>query len=231
MSSKIITPWSSISDMALGLMMVFLFISVSYAYQISKQVGVVENQNEKISQIVGEYHDYHRLIYEDLVDTFGHKLEGWDAEINENDLSFRFNNPAVLFEVGSSEITPEFELILQEFWSEYVIIMKKYDSIIREVRIEGHTSSDWGGFDIHTAYFKNMELSQSRTRSALERCYLYTLEPDLEWVRSKVTANGMSSSRLVTDARGFENAAQSRRVEFTVVVDSDKRLEEISREL
>ena len=50
-------------------------------------------------------------------------------------------------------------------------------------------------------------------------------------MRSKVTANGMSFSRLAVDSAGFENPAASRRVEFTVIVDSRATLEEIGRAL
>ena len=230
LNNKLSAPWSSISDMMSGLMMVFLLISVSYAYQVSKQSVVVKKQNERISEIVGEYEDYNRLIYEDLVATFGHRLDEWDAEIDEQSLAFRFNNPVVLFQPGKSNITIEFAEILQDFWPNYITIMKKYDQVIREVRIEGHTSSEWAGSTIDESYFNNMALSQSRTRTALEKCYLFTPVDDLAWVRSSVTANGMSFSKPVFTSSGEEDFVQSRRVEFTVVVDSQQKLDEISKE-
>ena len=230
LNNKLSAPWSSISDMMSGLMMVFLLISVSYAYQVSKQSVVVKKQNERISEIVGEYEDYNRLIYEDLVATFGHRLDEWDAEIDEQSLAFRFNNPVVLFQPGKSNITIEFAEILQDFWPNYITIMKKYDQVIREVRIEGHTSSEWSGSTIDESYFNNMALSQSRTRTALEKCYLFTPVDDLAWVRSSVTANGMSFSKPVFTSSGEEDFVQSRRVEFTVVVDSQQKLDEISKE-
>jgi outer membrane protein OmpA-like peptidoglycan-associated protein len=217
--------------MMAGLMMVFLFISVSYAFQVTNQAVELEVQTERISEIVGEYQDHRRLIYTDLVGKFGDRLDGWDAEIDEDTLAFRFRNPAVLFQPGSADITPAFAEILQEFWPDYINIMIKYDSVIREVRIEGHTSSEWTGTSIDESYFNNMTLSQSRTRTALEKCYWYTPMSNLVWVRSTVTANGMSFSRLVVDDRGQEDPQRSRRVEFTVVVDSKKKLDEISREL
>ena len=230
-NSKLSAPWSSISDMMSALMMVFLLISVSYAYQVSKQSIVVTTQNERISEIVEEYEDYHRLIYEDLVTTFGDRLEGWDAEIDASTLAFRFTNPAVLFQPGQSHITLEFAEILQEFWPRYITIMKKYDQVIREVRIEGHTSSEWADSNIDESYFNNMALSQARTRTALEKCYLFTPSQDLAWVRKSVTANGMSFSQPIFSASGVEDFPRSRRVEFTVVVDSHQKLDEISREL
>jgi len=232
------TPWSSISDIMSGLMMVFLFISVSYAYVAAEQSKTLEEQaeqlreqNEQISGLVMEWEDYNRLIYEDLNSEFGDQLEEWNAEIQQDTLSIRFKDPQILFAAGKSDISPKFREILHDFWPRYVGVLQRYDDSIREVRIEGHTSSEWGSASQDDSYFRNMALSQSRTRSALQTCYGFTPEPLLSWVRNNVTANGMSFSKLVVDPRGIEDVEQSRRVEFTIVTDSFTRLKEISEEL
>ena len=233
------TPWSSISDLMSGLMMVFLFISVSYAYQVTKQSETLRQQselltqqNEQISDIISEWEDYRILIYRDLQEEFADELSEWDAEIDEETLAVRFNDPSLLFEAGRADISPEFAFIIKNFWPRYVGVMLKYESVIREIRIEGHTSSEWSrSTNLNESYFRNMELSQERTRAALEKCYYTTPPEHIEWVRNNVTANGMSFSRLVYNTDGTENAQLSRRVEFAVVVDSFKKLLEISEEL
>tara|TARA_Y100001970_G_scaffold292757_1_gene435665 strand:+ start:1468 stop:2181 length:714 start_codon:yes stop_codon:yes gene_type:complete len=232
------TPWSSISDIMAGLMMVFLFISVSYAYQVAEQAAVLKEQSERLTQqnqeittLVSEWEDYNRLIYEDLQREFGEQLIVWNAEIEQETLSIRFKDPELLFRAGRSDISPKFQQILADFWPRYIAVLAKYDDVIREVRIEGHTSSEWGDADIGSSYFRNMALSQSRTRAALQSCYSLTPEINLPWVRSNVTANGMSFSKPVLNDDGSENALQSRRVEFTIVVDSHTKLKEISEEL
>ena len=232
------TPWSSISDLMSGLMMVFLFISVSYAFQVKtqserliEQSEQLTEQNDQITSIVSEWEDYRILIYSDLESEFGSDLIDWDAEIDEDTLAVRFNNPALLFAAGRADISPEFDKIIQDFWPRYISVMSRYDSVIREVRIEGHTSSEWGSASLDDSYFRNMALSQSRTRAALQKCYLYTPDDRIEWVRSNVTANGMSFSKLIYSDDGTENSQLSRRVEFTVVIDSFKKLQEISEEL
>ena len=232
------TPWSSISDIMSGLMMVFLFISVSYAYVAAEQAKTLEEQadqlreqNEQISSLVVEWEDYNRLIYEDLIAEFGPQLATWNAEIQQDTLSIRFKDPEILFATGRSDISTKFREILQDFWPRYVNVLQRYDGSIREVRIEGHTSSEWGSVSQDESYFKNMALSQSRTRSALQACYMFTPAELLEWVRGNVTANGMSFSKLVIDEQGLEDVQQSRRVEFTIVTDSFTRLKEISEEL
>jgi outer membrane protein OmpA-like peptidoglycan-associated protein len=117
-------------------------------------------------------------------------------------------------------LKPAFKDILNDFFPRYVRILRspKYRDAITEIRIEGHTSSDWiGGASPDDAYLHNMELSQARTRSSL----LYVLmlsqvRGDVDWLRRLVTANGLSSSRPILDAFGNEDAARSRRVEFKI---------------
>lgn len=231
MRKKLATPWSSISDLMSALMMVFLFISISYAFQVSKQAQELAKKSEKIDEITSDYAEKNLAIYNDLVKSFSSRLSEWKATIDKDTLTFRFNDPALLFEPGSAELTPRFVIILEDFWSEYVTILSRHSASIREVKIEGHTSSEWANATLDESYFNNMGLSQQRTRTTLEQCYASTPDKDKKWVRTYVTANGMSFSRLIKDATGLEDKSRSRRVEFTIVVDARSRLNKIMGEL
>jgi outer membrane protein OmpA-like peptidoglycan-associated protein len=73
-----------------------------------------------------------------------------------------------------------------------------------------------------------MELSQARTRSTL--AYVLSLPADQQqvaWLRKYVTANGLSSSRLILDGKGAEDVARSRRVEFRIRTDAETRIAKI----
>jgi len=111
----------------------------------------------------------------------------------------------------------------------HILTTSKYRDSISEVRIEGHTPRiglAWPSAG--DAYFLNMELSQARTRSTL--AYVLNLPADREqvaWLRRFVTANGLSSSRLIVDNKGVEDVARSRRVEFRVRTDAETRLAKI----
>ena len=77
----------------------------------------------------------------------------------------------MLFSSGSAELQPKFKEILNDFFPRYVAILsnEKYVNDIEEIRIEGHTSSEWRvEVPAEQAYFNNMELSQNRTRKVLE---------------------------------------------------------------
>jgi outer membrane protein OmpA-like peptidoglycan-associated protein len=216
--------WIPLSDLMTGLMVIFLLIAVSYMMQ-------VEADAARIKDVAVAYSEIKDALYEDLNREFQKDLPKWKAQLLKNDLSIRFSEPEVLFATGSSELKPEFQRILQDFFPRYVRILTspKYRDSISEVRIEGHTSSDWNGVvTAGDAYFLNMELSQARTRSTL--AYIMSLPADQEqlaWLRKFVTANGLSSSRLITDEKGLEDVARSRRVEFRVRTDAETRLAKI----
>ncbi len=97
-------------------------------------------------------------------------------------------------------------------------VLNKFQDMIEEIRIEGHTSSEWGrGTPENEAYFNNMALSQERTRAVLKfAIMLDAVQPFREWVFKNVTANGLSSSHTIRTRNGSENARASRRVEFRV---------------
>jgi len=230
-SKKLQTPWANISDMMAGLMMVFLFISVTYSFQVNQQSNEIQSKNQKISQIAGTYTDNRAQIYSSLNSSFSAKFDDWNATLDKDTLTLRFDDPALLFKPGSDQLTDRFKSILAEFWPEYVNILSKHSNDIREVKIEGHTSSEWANSKLTESYFNNMSLSQKRTTTTLEFCYELTPSSGRKWVRSFVTANGMSFSRPVINAEGNEDTIKSRRVEFTIEVDSNSALDEILGEL
>jgi outer membrane protein OmpA-like peptidoglycan-associated protein len=216
--------WIPLTDLMTGLMVIFLLIAVSYMMQVEADAARIKN-------VAIAYSEIRDALFEDLNREFQADLPKWKAQLLKTDLTIRFSEPEVLFATGSSELKPEFQAILQDFFPRYMRILtsKKYRDSISEVRIEGHTSSDWNGVGSpEDAYFRNMELSQARTRSTL--AYVLSLPADrgqVAWLRRFVTANGLSSSRLILDEHGNEDVARSRRVEFRVRTDAETRLAKI----
>lgn len=231
-SGRFKSPWISISDMMTGLMMIFLFISVSYSYQINEKSKDVTEKQENIADIVQEWKDYKKVIADDLHKEFDKDLKKWDASIDDDNLSFRFESPEVLFKAGKSQVTPLFDEILSDFWPRYISVLNRHDYYIREIKIEGHTSSEWSSsVTREESYFLNMQLSQDRSRNVLHACYSNTSKIFKEWIISSITANGFSFSRLMYDEEGNEDIDKSRRVEFTIMVDSETKINEISDKL
>ena len=215
--------WMSISDMMSGLMVIFLFISISYMLYVNVE-------KEKIQEIAVTYNRLKDDLYKDMYNEFKGDLPGWGAEIDRETLSVRFQAPEVLFERGDETLKVKFENIVNDFFPRFVSIITnpKYKADIEEVRIEGHTSSEWEGAAgaRDDAYFMNMELSQNRTRSVLR--YILTLPSiDKDWIKGKVTANGLSSSRPIVDGDGKEDKDISRRVEFRIRTNAENSIVKI----
>lgn len=214
--------WIPLADLMTGLMFLFLLIAITYMVQ-------VEQQAARAHRIAVLYEQTRVDLYHDLDREFHNDLPRWGAQLYQ-DSTIRFTEPDVLFDTGSAELRPRFTAILNDFFPRYVRILRstKYADEVTEVRIEGHTSSQWAaGMPRKEAYINNMALSQERTRSVLEYVLaMPTLSSSEEWLMSKVTANGLSSSHLI-EVKGREDALQSQRVEFRVRTDADQKIQSI----
>jgi outer membrane protein OmpA-like peptidoglycan-associated protein len=215
--------WLTVSDLMAGLMMVFLFIAIAFMRHASIE-------RDKIKDVAVAYQENQVMIYEDLMNEFSSDLEKWKATIDNETLSFQFNSPEVLFDTGESTLKSEFEDILADFIPRYLSVLNRFRDSIDEVRIEGHTSSEWGvGTHPDDAYFFNMALSQNRTRSVLNYTYI---QSDLNrneqlWIKSTFAAVGLASSRLKYSEDGREDKEASRRVTFRVITNADIQIRRI----
>jgi len=217
--------WIPLSDLMTGLMVMFLLIAVVYMMR-------VEAESSSIKEVAIAYNQVRDELYADLESEFQADLPKWKAELNKADLAVKFTEPEVLFASGSSALRPEFKSILDDFFPRYIKILTsdKYRGSVTEVRIEGHTSSEWyNGATDRFAYFQNMALS--RTRAVLQ--YVYGLKDSAthqKWVKSKFAAVGYSSAHPILDKFGKEDPGRSRRVTFKVVTNAELQIRKIIQE-
>lgn len=215
--------WIPLADIMTGLMMMFLLIALIFMIKVQADTA-------KIKHVAVLYDQLRVQLYNDLENEFHSDLPKWGATLNK-DLTLRFREPDVLFDTGQHELKPRFKAILNDFFPRYVKILRetKYKDSVEEIRIEGHTSSFWkGNTSPEEAYFSNMELSQARTRSALEYVLsIPSVVSERDWLRSRLTANGLSSSKLIFEKNGREDPDASQRVEFKVRTNAEARIAEI----
>ena len=201
--------WESISDIMTGLMMVFLFISLAFLFELKLETS--------------GYAEIKQQIYVDLCNEFKEaELEQWGAEINRETTAICFKSPDIHFAKGDSNPSPKYQAILKDFFPRYIAVLnqEKYQGKIAEIRIEGHASREWKG-DPSTdeAYFYNMRLSQERARNVLQYLFLLPeVKEQKEWLRGTMTANGYSYSHA-----GEDNEF-AKRVEFRVVTEAENKL-------
>lgn len=217
--------WIPLADLMTGLMMVFMLLTAAFMLRVEQTTTMV----------VKEYEETKADMLRALQQEFEKDLEQWNAELL-GDMTIRFKDPTVLFATGSAELKPQFRRVLNDFFPRYVrlITSGKYRDAVKEIRIEGHTSSVWANSaDAQSAYFQNMELSQARTRSALE--FLLKLPPvanERDWLIQHVTANGLSSSRpLSKDDKSLQAQQVNQRVEFRIVTNASDRMDQIAHDL
>lgn len=234
--------WISVSDLMSGLMIIFLFVAIAYLQPVAKKAAELQEANdglatarERIREIVVAFSEDEARLASELERELARDLPKWGAELDRPTLTVRFRAPDLLFEQGEARLQPVFRRVLDEFLPRYLAVLHRNRTGIEEVRIEGHTSSEWrGASSASDGFFRNMALSQERTRAVLEVILTSRpLEPYREWSRSTVTANGLSSARPV--ARGGsiagEDPDRSRRVEFRVVTRARERVMRVLEEV
>lgn len=222
--------WVSISDVMAGLMVIFLFIAISYMVNANQKTERITELKVKVANLLDTYRNLQNALSKELRGEFEGDLAKWTGYLDMETLSIRFKKP---FTQGDATVPNAFKNVLRDFFPRYIAILTKpkYRDEVAEIRIEGHTSSEW--FDtvgLDRAYYNNMELSQDRSRNVLQ----YALEitdsriiDHKEWIKEYLTANGLSSSKLIFNEDGTQNKEESRRVEFRVVTKSEKLIDEI----
>lgn len=211
--------WIPYADLMTVLMVIFLFIALAYMGLLQAKVTGVENVKEE--------------IYKDLSQEFENVASEWNLKVNK-DLSVRFKDADGLFAKNSGIPTAKFQDILNQFVPKYLAIISKpeYKKSIQEVRIEGHTAND--------IYQHGIELSQQRANNVLfyltNHSSFTSLNPENQRnLRYILTASGYGWSRALDEDGNFSSVTrkpfhiQSRRVEFRIVTNSDKVIEELNR--
>lgn len=205
----------STGDLMAGLLFIFILLLMGALLQVQEKA-------EQDEEIVRRYDQVKTQLYIDLEEEFKDDLKVWRAEIDSTTLCVRFQEPSMLFDNNMSTLKENFKVILGDFFPRYIDVLTKpeYKDNIEEIRIEGHTDSNG-------EYFHNMQLSQDRTRAVLQYCMGLLKPTDIEWSRSLITANGLSSSHPILKD-GVEDKSLSRRVEFRVRTNAEKQLEDIA---
>lgn len=230
-TSKKETHWIPLADLMTVLMVIFLFMSLSY-------MALVQKRQKQQNQIFKDYEESKVSLYNELNEAFKNDFAKWHLKL-DNDLSIKFTNPQVLFGTGSSDITSYFQNILTEFLPKYlaVVLQEKYKNKIAEIRIEGHTDTKPIGLS-GDPYIDNMKLSQDRGRNVLaflrtQNSFINLQPTEKERLQYWLTANGLSYGRTVDkdykisfDSKQPIDNDKSRRVEFRIVTTSEAIINE-----
>ena len=219
--------WLSVSDLMTGLMIIFLFVAVSYMVKVQDNQSVLTN-----------YVDTKKNLHEKLISEFKGDTARWQMTIGK-DLTMRFENPTVFFVSGEWELTDPFKAVLEEFLPRYfnILLNDTLRDRIQEIRIEGHTDDvPAPKLDIDP-YIANVILSQRRALSVVKYfrelpSYQQYTKDEQRQIEYWLTATGFSYGKSLDDNREFTkitnnpiNRELSRRVEIRIVTSGDEILE------
>ena len=225
--------WMAVSDLMTGLMVVFLFVSIAYLYQI-------QQQDEKKKHDFSEYVDTKTKLQEKFKEKFEDKKDELTILSENNDVTLRFSKAETLFPRNESRLTPHFEKILDEVIPDYMDVLLESDlsKHIREIRIEGHTDDSPFGPTDADPYLSNLKLSQDRSREVVKYirkvCMGHYMYMDYEKIEAWLTAVGYSytfaldkNGEYISKSKERIDSDKSRRVEIRIITDDYKVLEEI----
>ena len=216
--------WISFSDIMTGLMVIFMFIAISYMVEADKKVTPLR----KLS-------DFREELYDTLNAEFKEDFNIWGVDLEE-DLTMKFTKLGGLFDDDEAVIKDTFKDNLDTFVPRYfeILLRTNYRAYIAEIRIEGHTSPQ-GNFDTEEKnYMYNLKLSQERSAEVLS--YIRNMEyykgldsNEKKLLQFWLTANGFSYGRTLDKQRrltfkndsGVVDPELSKRVEFRVVTASE----------
>ncbi|MBP3512058.1 MAG: OmpA family protein [Prevotella sp.] len=191
-----------------------------------------------IGSVLTDYIETKEKLHNKLVKEFKGDTLKWQMSIGK-DLTMKFKEPTVLFSSGSSELTPRFKEILDEFLPRYfnILLNDSLRSNIQEIRIEGHTDDIPMPQYHKDSYIANAMLSQERALSVVKYFRSMPAFDEYNDTQKKLleywfTANGLSYGKALDDDGNFIinsgkpiNRDRSRRVEFRIVTSGDKILE------
>src|SRR6185312_15819481 len=103
--------WVPLSDLMTGLMMIFLLVAIVFMLQVKRdEAKIIEAQN-RVRDLATHYTDLRSQLYQELSAEFKNDLPRWHASI-KSDLTVRFEEPSVQFDIGASIVKDSFKQIL-----------------------------------------------------------------------------------------------------------------------
>lgn len=186
---------------------------------LDEKTDQLEAQEARIDKIIGVKAD----VIEALKQEFANN--NINVEIDETNGALVLDS-SVLFDYDETVLTEEGQAVLGQVLPAYcnVLLQEEYFPYLAEIIIDGYTDSSGG-------YEYNLDLSQRRSLAVAE--YLLGLSqgflsPENQTLlQQHLTVNGHSSSNLILDENGNENAEASRRVEVKFRLKDEEMIQEL----
>ncbi|WP_245243625.1 OmpA/MotB family protein [Mesobacillus selenatarsenatis] len=208
--------WMSYADLMSAMLMVFVLLLSVIILDYKSDMDEKQRQIDAVTNVKNN-------IIADLTDEF--KGSNMNIEVDPQTGAIRFPGN-ILYEVNSSELSPEGIKFLREFVPKYfgIILQDKFREDISSIIVEGHT-------DKAGSYLYNLNLSQDRAFSVVQEIYdeNFVDFPEKNLSKDYLTSNGRSFMVPINNTDGTYNPDKSRRVEFLFRLKEEKRIEELQK--
>lgn len=207
---------SSVTDLMTSLAVLFILLLVVYVGKAHAEANSLNKEINKLRNFVQATIDIKKELKNELAKE---KLHFEDDSNDALAIVYSVPDSKLQFDLNSAVLETEGKEYLQDIIPSVMRVVASQNMLpnIESILIEGHTDSS--GDDEH-----NLELSQKRAFSVLQYglngCGLDTHER--EWFLYFTSTSGRGERGLLPKGSkaGFENPAQSRRVEFKIRVKS-----------
>jgi len=208
--------WMSYADLMSAMLMVFVLLLSVIILDYKSDMDEKQRQIDAVTNVKNN-------IIADLTEEF--KGSNMNIEVDPQTGAIRFPGN-ILYEVNSSELSPEGIKFLREFVPKYfgIILQDKFREDISSIIVEGHTDKDG-------SYLYNLNLSQDRAFSVVQEIYdeNFVNFPEKTLSKDYLTSNGRSFMVPINNPDGTYNPDKSRRVEFLFRLKEDERIEELQK--
>lgn len=155
-------------------------------------------------------------VYEILTEVFKREIQRKELTIEE-DLSINFTHKSLYFSAGISKLNATQKNFLKYFSQKLMPFLKKNQSIIENVEVNGHTSSEWKGTNFSTNYLKNSKLSFERAYSTLN-FFFKSSDKKSQLLLTNILKGSGNSYTKNRFKNGNEDKEKSRRVSFKILL-------------
>lgn len=171
------------------------------------------NRDATIAQVSQNTNDF----YKKLLLLFDDEIKSKQIKIYK-DLSIELLDERLLFKVGVYELNKTQEIFLERFSKKLIPFLHKYQSIVKTLSVNGHTSSEWGDTTFTQNFLKNEKLSLNRAYSTMS--YIFkTQSKKLQKYLSEIfrgSGYGFSKRKMLNSYA--EDRENSRRVSFKIIL-------------
>ncbi|MFT7859976.1 MAG: OmpA family protein [Sulfurimonas sp.] len=155
-------------------------------------------------------------IYTKLCKLFAPEIKTKQLSISP-DLTIELLDKSLYFQVGEYKLTQKQKSFLDNFGSKLIPFLIKNEESVKQLQINGHTSSEWAKDSYTKRYLKNEKLSMRRAYSVFVSLFSKQNVQTQKWLSKVIVGSGYSSSRKKLYDNGAEDKKLSRRVSFRIL--------------